>query len=249
MEDINPQDLIPGLSVDSVIFGFHERELKVLLLKLKGVDDWALPGGFIRRDESVDRAAQRVVEQRTGLDNLFLRQFELFGDIDRHEEEQLERIEKIGLRGTGLFDWFNQRFITMGYYALVAYVRVKTPTPDNSSEKIEWCSLNELPPLILDHERIIHRAHQELRRDLASQPIGINLLPEKFTMPELQALYETLLGKELDRRNFQRKMIAHGILHRTNERRSGGAHKAPWLYRFDEKAYEAALEDGLNTGW
>lgn len=249
MIDFNPQDYQPGFSVDNVIFGFHDRELKVLLMKLKQMEQWSLPGGFVQREEDVDQAAQRVVQERTGLGELFLQQFFLFGQVDRNDQGHAAHLQRIGLLEGELFAWFNQRFISMGYYALVEYSQVQQPAPDFISERCEWCNLEELPPMMLDHARIVQTAHQALRRDLRHKPIGLNLLPKRFTMPELQALYETILGLPLDRRNFQRKMLSYGILHRTEERRKGGAHKAPWLYEFDEEAYAQALAEGLQTGW
>lgn len=124
--------------------------------------------------------------------------------------------------------WFLQRFITVGYYALVDFSKA-VPRPDVTSEACAWWDLQEVPPPALDHHRILQKALETLRKQLHDLPIGYNLLPEKFTMPELQRLYETLLGKKLDRRNFQRKMLGYGILNRLEERKSGVDHKAPYL--------------------
>ena len=105
------------------------------------------------------------------------------------------------------------------------------------------------PTLMVDHTHIVQQAYEKLKHNLNHQPIGLNLLPKRFTMPELQSLYETILGYELDRRNFQRKILSYDILIRTNEQRRGGSHKAPWLYEFDENNYQKALEDGLKSNW
>ncbi|MCO6475152.1 MAG: NUDIX hydrolase [Phaeodactylibacter sp.] len=239
----------PGLSVDCVILGFHQNELKALLLKMKKMDKWALPGGFVEKEEDVDKAAVRVLWERTGLKDIFLQQFYLFGDVGREEEGHVEGLVQKGVIDRELAGWLKQRFVTVGYYALVEYSQVEAPQPDYLSESCEWRSLSALPELMLDHGRILEKAHATLKRQLNYQPIGLNLLPRRFTMPELQALYETLLGQKLDRRNFQRKMMGYGILIRTGERRTGGAHKSPWLYEFDEEKYRQSLAGGLNAGW
>ncbi|MEQ8473812.1 MAG: NUDIX hydrolase [Marinoscillum sp.] len=246
---MNTDKLHPGLSVDCVIFGFHENELKVLLLKLKRLNQWALPGGFVARDQDVDDEAVNVLKRRTGLENIFLHQFHLFGRVSRNEPGHADNMVAHQLIEPELRDWFDQRFVTAGYYALVEYRRVMEPTPDLTSEICEWKSLHDLPVMILDHQSIIRKAHEILKKELNHQPIGLNLLPDRFTMPELQALYETVLEKSLDRRNFRRKMLSYDILVQTNERRTGGAHKAPMLYHFDLEKYHFAIEKGLKSGW
>ncbi len=242
-------NLHPGLSIDCVIFGFHENELKVLLLKLKKLDRWALPGGFVAEGQDVDKEAARVLKNRTGLENIFLHQFYLFGDVSRSDSKHIQEMVREKVLDQEEYLWFQQRFVTVGYYALVEYSKVQEPTPDHISELCEWCPLQQLPELILDHRQIIDRAHQTLKKELNNQPVGLNLLPDQFTMPELQALYETLLEKELDRRNFRRKMLSFDILIATNKRRRGGAHKAPMLYEFDKEKYERAMQAGLSSGW
>lgn len=243
------ENLHPGLSIDCVIFGFHENELKVLLLKLKKDDRWALPGGFVEKDKDVDSEAVRVLKKRTGLDHIFLKQFHLFGDVDRIEPSHSDTMVKKGVIPPELKGWFDQRFVTVGYYALVEYSRVKAPTPDLTSERCDWRTLSDLPPMMLDHAQILKKAHQTLKKELNDQPIGLNLLPEHFTMPELQALYETVLEKSLDRRNFRRKMLSYDILIQTDLQRKGGAHKAPLLYKFDKEKYNNAILSGLQSGW
>lgn len=238
----------PGFSLDCVIFGFHESTLKVLLLKMKGESLWALPGGFLLKDEEVDMAANRVLQSRTGLENIFLQQFYLFGDPRRNNQEfNREILRKKGIEGES-GHWFLQRFITLGYYALVDFSKAH-PRPDTLSDACEWWDLDEIPGLILDHNQILEKALETLRLQMSYQPIGYNLLSEKFTMPELQKLYETILGKKLDRRNFQRKILSYGILTRLEERKSGVAHKAPYFYRFNLQKYHQALKEGLQGGW
>lgn len=243
------ENLHPGLSIDCVIFGFHENELKVLLIKLKNDDRWALPGGFVQKDCDVDDEAVRVLKQRTGLENIFLKQFHLFGKVSRSTPGHADKMVARQVIPPELKEWFDQRFVTVGYYALVEYSKVKAPTPDITSELCDWRPLADLPPLILDHREILDTAHSTLKKALNDQPIGLNLLPVHFTMPELQALYETVLEKQLDRRNFRRKMLGYGILRQTDKRRTGGAHKAPLLYEFDLQKYHGAIEKGLQSSW
>lgn len=238
----------PGLSVDCVIFGFHDHQLKVLLLKMKQMDAWSLPGGFVRIEESVDDAALRVLHRRTGLENIFLKQFYLFGNLARNISGHAADLVARGVISPTQQAWFEQRFVTLGYYALVEYSKA-TPRPDDISERCEWVAIESLPALMLDHQEILQKALTTLRTQLHYLPIGHNLLPEKFTMPELQSLYEAILGFSLDRRNFQRKMLGYGILTRLDERKKGGAHKAPFLYSFDREAYEKALNNGLISAW
>lgn len=238
----------PGLSVDCVIFGFHENELKILLLKMHHAKKWAAPGGFVKKNEEVDEAATRVLEERTGLKNIFLEQFRLFGNLERHDTSHVSTLVDDGVIPPSLEKWFRQRFVTVGYFALVEFSRVE-PAPDIISEKCEWVSLNNLPNLIIDHKKIIEKGLDALQNRLRSQPIGRELLPEKFTMSELRTLYETILGEKLDRGNFQRKILSYNILKRLDETRKGGAHKAPYLYSFNDKKYDQSLEQGFSRIW
>jgi len=239
---------MPSLSLDCVIFGFHDNELKVLLLKMKHVDEWALPGGFIYKDEDIEDAATRVLRERTGLHDIFLQQFHVFGKPGRADKQyHLNRLKKGGIT-VSKDSWIIQRFITVGYYALVDFAFV-TPEPDISSVACEWHDIHTITELFMDHKNILDKALETLRLQLNHQPIGYNLLPQKFTMPELQKLYETILDKKLDRRNFQRRITGFGFVKRLKETRKGGAHKAPYLYSFDLRKYKKALQDGLQGGW
>ncbi len=230
------------LSIDCVIFGFHQNELKVLLLEWKESKRWCLPGGFILKDEHIDDAAVRILKSRTGLEKIYLRQFHAFGNPARDRKKHGFKAPAGASRS-----WLMDRFITIGYWALVEFSKA-TPTPDQFSSSCKWWDVKSIPKLILDHNEIINVALQSLRQHLNDYPIGKDLLPEKFTMPELQRLYETILGRVIDRRNFQKKILSMDILDRLKERKFGGAHKAPFLYRFNRKKYESALKQGLKFG-
>jgi 8-oxo-dGTP diphosphatase len=242
------EHFLAHISLDCVLFGFHDNQLKVLLLKMKRNDRWALPGGFMRKEETAEMAASRILKERTGISDIFLQQFHVFSTPNR--SDQSGAVASLKEEGVLQIDeeWFNQRFISIGFYALVEFSQVK-PSPDSFSDECRWHELEEIGSLILDHNQILSKALETLRLQLNYQPIGSELLPEKFTMPELQKLYEAILGKKLDRRNFHRKITAYGILEKLAERRSGVAHKAPDLYRFDAEKYQQALKAGLQGGW
>ncbi len=226
------QKFLPSISVDCVIFGFHDHQLKVLLIRFKNTDLWALPGGYVYLEEDIEAAAIRILEERTAMQGVYLEQFYAFGQCNRVEKSvQQKVVEAIG-KNISPDHWITRRFISVGYYALVDYTQV-TPTPDGTSDVCIWCSLEEMPDLVFDHTLIVQKALETLRFRLNINLIGSNLLPETFTMQELQTLYETIMGEKLLRANFQRKMLSLGILERVDKKFSGKAHKAPYLYRFD----------------
>ncbi len=231
--EINPGGLgyLKGIAIDAVIFGFHDSQLKVLLIEYKRTGLFALPGGFIRELENINDAALRVVSERTGLDNIFLDQFYIFGDYSRYQPDEFKKIMSAGGMAPPDGHWLLQRFVSVGYYALVDFTRAK-PTPAIIFDSCEWYDLTNMPPLIQDHTQIVRKALDTLRAHLDDKLIGFNLLPEEFTMGDLQQLYETVLDKKLLRPAFQRKMLSLGILERLSKKFSGGAHKAPYLYRF-----------------
>lgn len=222
---------IPQLSVDCVIFGFHNQQLKVLLLKLKNLDLWALPGGYVDQCEGIDEAAQRILEERTGLRDIYLEQFRVFGSADRSTKEFIQKIMEVHHPEAMNDSWVLQRYVSIGYYALVDFSKV-TPKPDFLSESSEWFEMKQLPKLAFDHQEIVQKALETLRITLDSKLVGSNLLPETFTMMELQSLYETILETPLRRNNFQRKMLSLDILERVEKLYTGAANKAPYLYRF-----------------
>lgn len=209
--DINTSSFIPGLSVDNVIFGFHDNQLKVLLLEAKDRKHWMLPGGYILKDEAVDSAAERVLFNRTGLKKVYLQQVGVFGDPKRSSPHLIKGLVKSMELDEKRNKWFLQRFITIGYYALVEFEKV-TPVADPLSLSCKWFDFDNIPPLIFDHGAIIEAALVAMRQHLNFQPIGLNLLPTNFPLKSLQSIYETILGKKLDRPNFNRKMLSLGIL-------------------------------------
>ena len=230
---------VPHISVDTVIFGFNGDQLKALLLKMKFNQQWFLPGGYMKKEENLESAAKRILKERTQLRDIFLQEFSVFSEFNRSEKTFEDFPDNL---------WHKQRFISVGYYALVNHKDV-SPIGDELSESCDWIFLDELENynITMDHKKIIEKALNTLREQISYKPIGLNLLPEKFTLRELQKLYEAILGRTLNRGNFYRKIKNIGILKKLDEQRKGGAHKAPDLYTFDQENYFKILENGINN--
>lgn len=192
---------------------------------------YALPGGFVRRSENLEDAVKRGLFERTGLKEIYLKQFHTFGDCSRYQPEVMRTILEANGHAIPENNWMLDRFFSVAYYALIDQEKV-TLTPDNLSDSIAWYDLDRLPKLIFDHDKIVQKALQTLRENLDRNLIGGNLLPDRFTMNELQAVYEAILGEKLRRTSFQRKMLSLDILERHEKLFTGKSHKAPFLYSF-----------------
>lgn len=221
-------EIHPGFSVDCVIISFHKKKLYVLLNKFDVSNLWQLPGGFMLKNESADDAAYRVLHMRTGLTNIYLRQFYLFSDPNRTNMEQNKILSTAGQGG----EWLMQRFITLGYNALVRYDEVTLSKMEG--ETVKWHDVNNLPELYSDHAYIIGMAKKMLQDLIRIIPIGPQLLPEKFTLSELRKIYEIILDKTFDRRNFQRKVLASGLITQLDETKTTSAYNPAALYSFKE---------------
>jgi 8-oxo-dGTP diphosphatase len=217
----------PALAVDCVIFGLDERALKVLLIRRDlepFAGAWALPGGFVHMDESLDEAARRELREETGLTDVFIEQLYTFGDIGRDP------------RG---------RVVSVAYFALTNLAgHVLHASTDARSA--EWFAAADLPPLAFDHARILETARERLRGKVRYQPIGFELLPRKFTLSQLQHMYEVILERPLDKRNFRKKILSMGVLLELDEMQQDVAHRAARLYSFDEAAYRRLKQRGFN---
>lgn len=238
------EKFIDHLSIDCVIFGYDKGKLKVLVAKLKTTQAfWALPGGFILYDEGIDDAAHRILKERTGLSNVFLQQFRVFGGSQRAERnvfEDISRNSEAYLPSTmrpGAIDWLKQRFISIGYYALVDINKV-VPKALDLDESIDWFQIENLPSLIMDHKEQVLYALKALQLNLDEKLLGYNLLPEQFTMKELQQLYETVYDRAFRRNNFQKRILDLDILERLEKKFTGAPNKAPYLYRFNKIHYQ-----------
>jgi ADP-ribose pyrophosphatase YjhB (NUDIX family) len=229
------REFVPQVSVDCVILGFHEGELKVLLVRWPGAEAWSLPGGYVRKNEALDFAAERVLQERTGLDRIFLQQFHAFGGTDRREHTLLSVFQAAGVT-VSPDHWVLGRVISVAYVALVDFARA-TPMRDALSEECRWWHLNDRPPLLFDHDTILARGLSAVRARLSdaqsdAATMAASLLPERFTMPELQRLYEAVLGRQFDRRNFQKMILERGLVVRSPTRELGVRHRARYLYEF-----------------
>jgi 8-oxo-dGTP diphosphatase len=242
---MDAEQFLKNVAVDNVIFGYHDKELKVLLQKPFIVNKWTITGGHIRKTESIEEAACRIAFERTGLKDLFLEQFRSFGSPNRAKDETFNAksiTEKTGIEiphDLWIFDYF----VTVGFYTLTEFSQV-APTKGTYDDDCKWWPINELPPMLFDHEYMIQEALKALRVNIAHHPIGYELLPEKFTLPQIHALYESILGKSLDDRNFSRKLLANGILIKLKETKKIGAHRSPFLYTFDKEKYDLGLQNG-----
>lgn len=216
------------VALDAIIFGFDRENLKLLLIKRdlepeKG--KWSLMGGFLKAGESLDDAASRILTKLTGLRNIYLEQVYGFGEIGRDPVEQT---------------------ISIAYYSLINI-------HDHDKELVKkysarWFPINDLPDLIFDHQKMVEAAQARLQHKAATQPVGFELLPEKFTLPELQQLYESIYETDLDKRNFRRRILATGVLEKTNEKQKGFSKKGAYLYKFDErKFHKKKISDNGST--
>ena len=231
MEGEKIENFIPHLSFDCVIFGFNGTALKILILEYHDTKLFALPGGFVGKNQSLQEAVQRGVKERTGLDQVYLDQFQVFGSLERSDSKAMKQILQASNEDLEKNKWMLDRFITVGYYALINYEEV-TLVPDRFSDSITWYALDELPALMMDHNQIVEKALTTLRRNIDEKIVGMNLLPTRFTMKQLQSVYEAILSQPLRRTTFQRKMLSMDILQRHEKLFTGTAHKAPYLYSF-----------------
>ncbi|MBD0850367.1 NUDIX hydrolase [Maribacter arenosus] len=245
----------PGSSVDCVILGYEKQKVKVLLLKMEFDDLRMLPGGMIPKNKDLRDAAYHVLKVRTGLESVFLKQFHTFGRKDRpsimdnsFSEKGRQYLDHVKLNYPKYYDWMNRRYITTGYFALVDISKVKVEySSGQMNEKYDWVAIDNIPDLIMDHDRIIRKCLDFIRVQLNYLPISMNLLPDEFTMKDLQKLYEAFLNEKLERSNFQRKMLKLGIFDRLKKKMSGAANKAPYLYRFDKDKYNELVKKGIGV--
>lgn len=216
-----------ALTVDCVVFGLDHEDLNVMLIQrslppFEG--EWALPGGFVHVDETLDEAARRELEEETGLHKVFLEQLRTFDAVERDPRE---------------------RVVSVAYYALVKLGdhRVQAAT---DAREAAWFPFHDVPSLAFDHAEILAAALARLRGKLSYQPIGFELLPKKFALSQLQQLYEVVLERELDKRNFRKKVLATGLLVETDEVQQDVAHRAARLYRFDKRKYKRLAKHGFH---
>lgn len=236
---------VPYISVDCIILGFDAGCLKVLLCKRKESEKWLLTGGFVRRDEGPDDSAYRISKSKTGIAKEgYLKQFYFFNKkCNIGDDENLMMLKRLNVEEIPENMANLGRFVSLGYYLLLKFQDVKISAEEY--EDLEWFDINALPELYETHGMLIDLAIVEIRKQVGFVPFGYELLPDKFTMPELRSIYEAILGRELDRRNFQRKMLSIGYIQSLNKVRKDGAHKSPHLYTFVEEKYREAVVKGV----
>jgi len=218
---------VDGITIDCVFFGFNKESLEVLLVQHaegESKGKWGLLGGWLQIDESADNAAQRILQELTGLENIYLEQLKAFTNPQR----VLER-----------------RVVTIGYYTLVNREDYNIKASLKVFEA-KWFKINEIPDLIFDHNEILDFSLLQLRNRVRQAPIGFNLLPEKFTLLQLMHLYEEILGIELDKSNFRRKVLHMKLLTALDEKQKDVSHRAAKLYKFDPEMYKKLTEKGFN---
>jgi len=238
-------EYMPGISLDCVIVGYQDQQLSVLTLKWRKGGHFSLPGGFVKISENLSEAANRVLKERTGLEVPILTQFETFGTTSRQDKEFTESaLQRLEIKDEKLHTWFAQRFVSIGFIALVDQKSCE-PGTDLFGNKSDWIPIDQLPPMIYDHTEMVASARSYLKKQLNYLPVGSSLLNEKFTMKDLQILYETILEKPLDRANFQKRMLKLDILDRHEKQMEGGAYRAPYLYSFNQEKYSALLKKGI----
>ena len=235
--------LNPNVSVDCVIFGFNGNQLYVLLIdrenQLKNViSEYALPGNLILDNENLDMAAERVLKELTGLSVIYLEQFGAFGDPERIKKKEDQPWLKAVRRNP------NARVVTVGYYSLIRMSDYEL-NPSSFAKNAKWMPLYSVKKLPFDHLKILNSSIEYLRSNTKIKPVGFNLLPEKFTLNQMQKLYEAIFDKKIDNRNFRRKIINLNILDKLEEKQSGVAHKPANYYRFNKNRYKKYLESGF----
>lgn len=231
--NLNPKKKLqinPNVSVDCVVFGYSNGQLKVLLIKRKAIanvstEQFALPGDLVREDESLDRAAEKILFRLTKIKGIYLEQFYTFGDPNRvaalKDQEWLRAFRKEP----------EARVITVAYYALVKSEDY-TPMPSSFAGETQWTPIDEVPVLAFDHNIILEKAYAHLKENLVEKQIGFELLPEKFTLSELQHFYETLLDIKYDKRNFRKNLKSQKYLKKLDEKVKGQAHRPAQLYTY-----------------
>lgn len=213
------------MAVDCIIFGFDGDTLKALLIK-RGFDPekgrWSLMGGFVDKDENADEAATRVLNDLTGMKNIYMEQLYAFSDVSR---------DSAG------------RVVSIAYFALINIAAYNEQLQRDHEAK--WFPLNKMPSLIFDHKKMVLKAKEMLRHQVASHPIGFELLPTKFTLPQLQSLYEAIYETPFDKRNFTKKMLSLGILNKLNEKEKESSRKGAFYYVFDTVKYQKLHSNGV----
>ena len=238
---------IPQLSINCVIFRFNGEALQVPIVQPTHFDIWALPGGYIRQSEDIMDAAQRILLEQTKLDNLLLSQFGTFGAAEREFEQEMEGLTKLGVP-EDVIEWICQRFVTIGYYSIVGRLQTDLK-PGPLFKQVKWVNIEDTNELALDHSNLVVKALSVLRMELQSMPLILSFMPEEFTIPELQKLYEAILGRAVDRGNFRQRILKSKILTKIGPSMEKTGSRPPILYKLDKKRYLDSLTQDVKLGF
>ena len=215
------------VAVDCIVFGYDilKKEIKLLLVKrsfqpAKG--KWSLEGGFVEKDESLDEAANRILSRLTGLDHIYLKQSLVYGEVTRDP---------------------GARVISVAYFALITIMDIDRELAEKNGA--HWRSISHLPDLIFDHSEMVKKALKDLQDQVKIKPVGFELLPEKFTLVQLQELYEAIYQKELDKRNFRKKILSMDILEKLDEKEKDTSKKGAFYYKFNKERYKKLKKNGF----
>lgn len=220
-------DIIKNLSINCVVFGFEKGILEVLLIKRKNNPEkgsWALPGGFVLKNEDINEAAVRILDETSSVKNIYLEQVQTFGNVDRFP---------------------SRRVISIAYFALINPER-HSLKPGTDTTDVRWFPINSIPQMPFDHNNIFESALVKLRNSARYKPIGFELLPKKFTLTQFQNLYECIMDQKLDKRNFRKKLLSMNLLHKLDEQQQGVPHRAAQLFQFDVKIYNKLKKNGFS---
>lgn len=236
---------LPQVSINCVVFKYEHPQLKVLVHQFPGMEEWYLPGGYVRKEESLEAAADRNLSY-SGIERVFLQQIQTFGEVDRIANSAFPT----GVGPQWLQDivaWVSQRFITVVYYGLIREVKGEVQS-GGLFQAVDWRDISDLQGMAFDHAKIIRETHALLATELLNRPVAANLLPEAFSLTELRGLFEVILGRPIDRGSFRRKMLRLGILKQVAERKESVGRPAQ-LFSFDESAYLHLLEKENQFGF
>lgn len=238
---------IPQLSINTVIFRFHKMKLQYVAMKLVHGNLWFIPGGYVYQDECVTDAARRNLFEQTQIHDLVLNEFGTFGSRDRCMSAKSDGIERLGMP-EDVVEWITHRFVSIAYYSVIADPQTTISASSLYSEA-KWLNIEDNDALAMDHDMILAEARNALAKDLLSKPLLLSFMPEEFTIPELQKLYEAILGRTVDRGNFRKRMLKSGFLIKTGLVKGDARQRPPELYHLHKDNYVNSLTEDVKLGF
>ncbi len=238
---------IPQLSINCVIFWFDGDTLQIPVVQPINADIWSIPGGYIYQNEDIDEAAKRILYNQTQLNNLLLSQFGTFGSAKRAFDKEIILFTESGFP-QDIVEYMSQRFVTIGYYSIVGSVKTKLKT-DPFFKDVKWINVKDADTLALDHSQLVVEAVKTLRQELQSKPLISSFMPDTFTIPELQKLYEAILGRPVDRGNFRQRILKTKILVKIGTSKEKTGSRPPILYKLNKSVYLNSLTQDVKLGF